>query len=147
MLKGNWHRTVELEGTKEKGFSHIYRNSETLKELSLSPVEGVSSLKEIYLDLFLKKYPNRKFLGKKLLSKAVSKSTLCRRTDRSSRKEAFRMCSLTERDSISQLVWPRLSLGTNWFTKRQLRDWSWLEFTRGTDNNSIWATSPASSTV
>lgn len=60
----NWDFSVPLEGSREKGFSHVYRNSASLKELTLTPVAGVVNLKQIYLDLFLNKYSHKRFLGK-----------------------------------------------------------------------------------
>jgi hypothetical protein len=58
-----WDFSVPLEGTREKGFSHIYRNSSNLNELASTPVPGILSLKQLYLDLFLNKHSHKNFLG------------------------------------------------------------------------------------
>jgi hypothetical protein len=41
---------VPLEGSKQKGFSHIYRNPATLKELPTTPDPKFSSIKDAFYD-------------------------------------------------------------------------------------------------
>ncbi len=43
---------VPLEGSKQKGFSHIYRNPKTLKELPTTPDPKFLSIKDAFYDSF-----------------------------------------------------------------------------------------------
>ena len=78
-----------MEGTREKGFSHIYRNSTNLTQLEVTPVPGVYSLKQLLLEFFLNKYANKKFLGTFASIKERSSWRLPKRTDRWLRKELW----------------------------------------------------------
>jgi hypothetical protein len=62
-LQQPWGYSKPIENSKQPGFSHIYRNSNAFEELQLTPVSGVTSLKKLYLDLFLNKYADRPFVG------------------------------------------------------------------------------------
>ena len=53
-----------IEGTKEKGFSHIYRNAKFMDKLYDSPDPKLTSLRDIIVENCLGKFKDREFLGR-----------------------------------------------------------------------------------
>ena len=62
-----------VEGSREPGFSHIYRNSSFFGELVVSTAPGQHSLKSVFIDMFLNKYPNKNYLGNLIFIQLKSK--------------------------------------------------------------------------
>lgn len=52
-----------VEGTKEKGFSHIYRNADYMDKVYETPEPQYKSLRDILVENCLTKYPNNDFYG------------------------------------------------------------------------------------
>ena len=53
---------IPIEGSKEPGFSHIYRNPKTLKGLHSTPDKNLRSMKDV-IEASVKKFADKEFMG------------------------------------------------------------------------------------
>ena len=61
--KPSFPTSQPIEGTKEKGFSHIYRNSAHMDKLISISDSEYSSLRDLYQKKCLREFKDRDFIG------------------------------------------------------------------------------------
>lgn len=57
-----------IKGSKETGFSHVYRNPDFMSQLVSVPQGNYSSMRDVIEEKCLKQFPNLKYLGKMSLT-------------------------------------------------------------------------------